>query len=421
MIRTSLACCCMVNIVSPCSASNNLNHRTTQAAMPSRTNPDPDLVFRSLLNLSDLGEHRRNAIETMRLVGPGDASDATTPIYTDGDSGQSITYAEYRMKIALLANVLSSPILGLERGACIALHLPNCLEMPVAFHATLLACRVAALVSPSLTKDEVAYQLDKCGAKLVMADPSMWDITWPAVMASKARPRIILARAAEEEKGERAPAGIMTLIELLEHARRLPAFVYSAMTPKESMHTPAIIPFSSGTSGPPKAVVLSHSNQSTSTLQIASTMRAALARRPGQLKPTTIVSFIPLCHVFGVNYMLSMAVHLVSLTLPSFALACLVIANPDPLSTAVFRHLAEKVRPNAIPLPHLPPQASHPLPRPPRRHSSDLDAGIRNRTIRSVECRVHLLRRGPNETRDRGRAHRSVPGKGVSETGVRDV
>lgn len=277
---------------------------------------DPDGVFRAKLDLASFGDHRRHILSTLRLAGPVEdiaeaARDEKTPAFIDAETGESITYAEYKSNIALLAAALAWPFAGhaaLPPRSVVALNLPNSIHTPVILHAVLLAGHVAALVSPSLTKDEAKFQIEKCGARLVVTDGSLWNVGVAAVNSidESKRPHMVLL---SRPNGVSAAGAIPTLRDLLEYGKSRPPFVFTPLTPETAQTTPAVIPFSSGTSGLPKAVLLSHSNQSASILQISSTMRPALGWTPGN-NVRYIVSFQPLAHVYGLNYTLGMAMHL---------------------------------------------------------------------------------------------------------------
>ncbi|KAI9009030.1 hypothetical protein DFJ74DRAFT_637093 [Hyaloraphidium curvatum] len=263
-------------------------------------------VFRSSIDIASLGEHRRHLLQTLRLAPPvpgeprdlaEEDRDSRTPIYVDGSTGTSVTYADYKRDLWLLAAALQT--LGLPRDAVVGVHLHNSLQVPFAFHAAVLAGYAVSPVSPSLTRDEVAAQLAKCRAAAVVTDADLWDVSSPA--ASPLNPKPLLILASRPPPGSPVPPGTPTLPDLLELGRTLPPVRFNPLSPADAERTVCLVPFSSGTSGAPKAVALTHANQTAAALQIGSTMRGALAWDPvGGTKAA--VAFVPMAHVYGCNY-----------------------------------------------------------------------------------------------------------------------
>lgn len=284
--------------------------------------PDPDGVYRSKLNLADIGEHRRNIVSTLRLApgseleDPEEAKrDETTFAFIEAETGEGITYSQYKRAIKLLAAAFSAgaiptkdgPPIRLAPGSVVALHVPNSIVAPVVFHGLMLGGFKAALISSSLTRDEVAYQLQKCEAEVVVTAGELWDICYAATVSLEAnkKPRMI---ALKMEDG--VPDGTCTVQDLLRFGEtRAPGFEWDPHG-RPWHQTPAIIPFSSGTSGTPKAVILSHANQSALILQIAKTWESELAWKGEGTGPRHIVTFLPGSHVFFQNYMLGMGLYL---------------------------------------------------------------------------------------------------------------
>src|SRR5580692_12905121 len=79
-----------------------------------------------------------------------------------------ITYSEYAERIQKLARGLVAA--GLLPGEVIAIYLPNCWEFCAVYHAATLAGAVPTLLNPSYREREVRYQLENCGAALLITD-----------------------------------------------------------------------------------------------------------------------------------------------------------------------------------------------------------------------------------------------------------
>ena len=83
--------------------------------------------------------------------------------------GRTLTYAELTEHAARFAQALTE--LGLTPGERLAILLPNCPQLVVAYHAALRLGAIVVLLNPLLTAKELAYQLKDSGARrLVVLD-----------------------------------------------------------------------------------------------------------------------------------------------------------------------------------------------------------------------------------------------------------
>ncbi|MDT8909478.1 AMP-binding protein [Amycolatopsis sp. PS_44_ISF1] len=78
----------------------------------------------------------------------------------------SISYTEAYADACRFANALRAH--GIGHGDVVAIHLPNCLAYPVAYHGTLLAGATFSPTNPLLPADDLAFQLNDCEAAAVV-------------------------------------------------------------------------------------------------------------------------------------------------------------------------------------------------------------------------------------------------------------
>jgi long-chain acyl-CoA synthetase len=76
--------------------------------------------------------------------------------------GQELTFAGALRRASQFAHALGAQ--GIGRGDVVAVHMPNCLEYPVAYYGTLLAGATFSPTNPLLPPDDLAAQLADCGA-----------------------------------------------------------------------------------------------------------------------------------------------------------------------------------------------------------------------------------------------------------------
>src|SRR5277367_805784 len=196
----------------------------------------------------------------------------------DSSSGRRIAYAEYAELVEQLARGLVAA--GLRPGEIIAIYLPNCWEFCAVYHAATLAGAAPTLLNPSYREREVRYQLENSGAALLITDGPLLDgINLDSLPNLR---RVYTTR--------QTAAGAEPFTNLLRPvSATLP-------TPDEpSDQTLAALPYSSGTTGLPKGVMLSHFNLVANVFQLLGPNGTALN------SADNILCCLPLYHIYGLN------------------------------------------------------------------------------------------------------------------------
>lgn len=156
---------------------------------------------------------------------------------------------------------------GVKPGDRVALLAPNVLDFPRAYFGILALGAVVVPVHLLGTADEIAYVLSDSGANLL--------VTFDADRGAAA--------------GELAGVPVTTLAELAERASTLdPVDSYATTGPED----PAVIFYTSGTTGEPKGAVLTHLN-----LVMNATVSAFDSHNPGV--DDVVLGCLPLFHTFG--------------------------------------------------------------------------------------------------------------------------
>jgi acyl-CoA synthetase (AMP-forming)/AMP-acid ligase II len=211
----------------------------------------------------------------------GHAADhGDTPALIDGTDGTTLTYAQLDLFHRRLAAALTEA--GLRKGDVLALHSPNTIAYPTAFYAATRAGATVTTAHPLATADELAKQLTDSGAR--------WIIT--------VSPLLDTARAAAERAGgireilvcDSAP-GHRSLIDLLVTTAPEPVV---AIDPVSDL---AVLPYSSGTTGVPKGVMLTHRSIATNLAQLEPVMPAA----PGD----RVLAVLPFFHIYGLTALMN--------------------------------------------------------------------------------------------------------------------
>ena len=182
----------------------------------------------------------------------------------DASCGRRLTYAEYGETVEALARGLVAA--GVKPGEVIAIFLPNSWEFCAAYHAATLAGAIPTLLNPTYREREVRYQLENSGAVALITDgPKIDGINLAGLKNLR---RVFCTR--EQASGSEPFSDLLKPV--------------SAVLPRPdrgSKETLAALPYSSGTTGLPKGVMLSHHNLVANVYQL-------LGPNAAMLKPTTI-------------------------------------------------------------------------------------------------------------------------------------
>jgi acyl-CoA synthetase (AMP-forming)/AMP-acid ligase II len=172
----------------------------------------------------------------------GAAARADKPALIDGPSGRTLTFGQLVRGARLAAGGLAAR--GFGRGDVLAIYCPNLPEYAVAFYAVLLAGGTATTINPLYTVDELTFQLNDADAGYLLTVPPFLDKAIEAAGRSGVREVFVLG------EGE----GATPFSELL---RPGPEPREVAIDPRADL---AVLPYSSGTTGMPKGVMLTHRN-----------------------------------------------------------------------------------------------------------------------------------------------------------------
>ncbi len=200
----------------------------------------------------------------------------------DSSCNRRITYSEYAEMVDALARGLVAA--GLKPGEVIAIYLPNCWEFCAAYHAATLAAAIPTLLNPSYREREVRYQLENSGAAYLISDgPLLQKINLAGLPNLR---RVYTTR--------QPAAGVEPIANLLN-----PVTVGWPTPDKPSDQAIAALPYSSGTTGLPKGVMLSHFNLVANVFQFIGPHASEISTNDVAL------CFLPLYHIYGLNVVLN--------------------------------------------------------------------------------------------------------------------
>lgn len=249
--------------------------------------------------------------------------------------GHDLRYEQLDRSADAIAAWLSRQ--GLAPGARVALMMPNVMPYMVALLGVLRAGMVVVNVNPLYTARELEHQLRDSGADAIFILENF--AATLAAMPSEALPRRVVLVSVGDMLGIKGHA-INLVLRYIKRA--IPAYSLAGTSrfaavlreggnlswsrPQVSMDDVAILQYTGGTTGTPKAAMLTQRNLVANVLQVQAVAQSALGKLPGE--PFVVLGALPLYHIFALTLCGLLAAHT--------GMCTVLIANPRD-SASVFR------------------------------------------------------------------------------------
>ena len=202
----------------------------------------------------------------------------------DGD--RTFTFAQLQTYSDQLAAALVG--IGVSPGDRVGLLAPNCAEFEIAFFGIVKAGAIVSTINSGYREREIAHQLNNSGAELLIVHKATLDMAEAAKSDIPALKRMIII----EEDSDDAES----FWGLLQSAPAVPPEI--EVDPLKDL---VALPYSSGTTGLPKGVMLTHQNLTSNVEQ--------LINRPGEASACTeddvVLIHLPLFHIYGMNALMN--------------------------------------------------------------------------------------------------------------------
>jgi acyl-CoA synthetase (AMP-forming)/AMP-acid ligase II len=213
--------------------------------------------------------------------------DRTKTAVIDGISGKKVSYNEILEMISKVGSALLKE--GLAQGDSLAIVSPNSIEFAVQFFATSAIRCVVSTINAAFTSKEIAYQLKDCGAKYVATTSSvLLAVKEAAHRVGIPNNRIIVLDV--DGQGEH-----ISFEKLLKDS--------GSSFPSEGAQLDpeciATLPYSSGTTGLPKGVMLTHSNMVANLCQIDHPNLVGFNHN------SVVMCVMPFSHIYGITVIMS--------------------------------------------------------------------------------------------------------------------
>ncbi|CAI8027319.1 Probable 4-coumarate--CoA ligase 1 [Geodia barretti] len=176
--------------------------------------------------------------------------------------------------------------MGFSRGSILSICSPNVPEYCSVFFGALASGGTVSPVNPTYTAGELAYQFENSATDMIATVPALLPTVQKA--AEKVGVKKIIAIGREGESCNRS-SNLIAYDHLLEDSGS--AFNQVFVDAKQDI---AVLPYSSGTTGLPKGVMVTHYNITTNILQLGHSELLYLHK-----EGTTLLGVLPFFHMYG--------------------------------------------------------------------------------------------------------------------------
>jgi acyl-CoA synthetase (AMP-forming)/AMP-acid ligase II/NAD(P)-dependent dehydrogenase (short-subunit alcohol dehydrogenase family) len=205
------------------------------------------------------------------------------PALIDSGTGRTFSYRELAEVVERAAAGLAGA--GVAKGDVLALCTPNCPEFAITYYAAASLGALVTTLNPLMTGQEMTHQLEHAGAR--------WLVTTAALFEEKGRDAAAAAGVRRTFVVGQAD-GAAPWAWLLDGSHPTP-------TAEVSPDDAAVLLYSSGTTGLPKGVVLTHHSL------VASVCQTLAVTEVGEAD--VVVAVLPMFHAYGMQVSLNLALH----------------------------------------------------------------------------------------------------------------
>ncbi len=230
---------------------------------------------------------------------------ADKPALIEGPTGREVSYKQLADSISIAAYNLQQR--GFKKGEVFGILSPNCPEYAIAFHAVATLGGIVTPINPLYTPYEIAHQLKDSGARFLVTVPSF---------VEKAAAGAEYANIEELFVFGEAPNATPFDSFLVDNGRAEQV----AINARKDL---VALPYSSGTTGLPKGVMLTHYNLVANLRQMEGLCYFS--------ENDILICVLPLFHIYGLVVVLNMGLYTGAtiVTMPRFELESFLKAVQD--------------------------------------------------------------------------------------------
>ncbi|OAL53362.1 4-coumarate-CoA ligase-like protein [Pyrenochaeta sp. DS3sAY3a] len=221
------------------------------------------------------------------------------PIYTDPYTSRSYTFAQVKETAQNFGKGLKA-LWDWQKGDVLALYTPNCIDTPAVTWGCHWAGGILSPANPNYTVEELTFQLKDSGARGIVTQlPFIKNAQQAAKNVGIPLDKVIVMG------DQKDPAHVVKHFTSIINTSGSAKYRRTKARPDQDL---AFLVYSSGTTGHPKGVMLTHRNIVANTMMIK-------AGEAGNLKPTggpdgngdKILAFLPFFHIYGLTCLIHQA------------------------------------------------------------------------------------------------------------------
>lgn len=232
----------------------------------------------------------------------------------------AIAFVENELSYSELAALSDSfaaalAALGVKKGDCVAVFLPNVPQFIIAYYGALKAGAVLTAISPLHREREVEYQLADSQAQTIVVLDQLYPVVEAVWQKTKLKNVIVTRLEEYTSKEVTTPArveqkpNVYSFQDLLKrNAGAKPSNIQ--INPAEDL---AALQYTGGTTGTAKAAMLTHTNLVANAVAFAAWIKGVVAKE-------TFLTALPLFHIYGMTTSMNVPIALASkmVLLPRF-------------------------------------------------------------------------------------------------------
>src|SRR5438874_1198060 len=229
----------------------------------------------------------------------------------DGINGRRMTFGGLAATIDRTAAGLAAR--GYGKGDVFAIYSPNTLEFPIAFHGVARVGGMVTTVNPLFTADELEKQLRDCKARCLFTVPPLMEKARAAAAAAGVGEIVVFGEAEDA----------VAFADVVSASGPVPA-------PEIDLDEVVALPYSSGTTGLPKGVMLTHRNLVSNIAQSEATLPLGAG--------DVVMAVLPFFHCYGLQVIMNGGLHAGAtlIVLPRFELETFLHAIEEHRVTWAF-------------------------------------------------------------------------------------
>jgi long-chain acyl-CoA synthetase len=227
--------------------------------------------------------------------------------------GKTLTFREVYEQALTLANYLKQ--IGLQKGDRVSIMLPNCPQAVISYYGVLFAGGIVVQTNPLYTEHELEYQLNDSGATVLIT----LDMLYPKAAKAKAKTNVkhLIITSIKDYLPtvkkwlyplmQRKQQPVMVKVE-----ERSDQHLFSKIMLQRDITEPnvkinpaedvALLQYTGGTTGVPKAAMLTHRNLIANTLMCVHWMYRC------DKGTESILGILPFFHVYGMTTIMNLAI-----------------------------------------------------------------------------------------------------------------